>query len=460
MDENTAYQQALDYLYGYVDYSLTHSSRYSPEQFDLSRMASLLELIGNPQLKYQVIHIAGTKGKGSVGAMTASALQAAGYRVGFYTSPHLQEYTERFRINGKEISKGEMAALVEQLKPYVEQVERLTTFEITTALGFLYFAQQAVDVAVIEVGLGGRLDATNLVQPLISVITSLSMDHTAFLGNTLEKIAAEKAGIIKTGRPIVLAPQKKEALEVVRQIANDHQSRLILVGDDYRFAPASHSLEKQTLWVWNADEQLKMDAYLEEGTCEGWSPVLLEIPLLGYHQVINAATAYVVLQAANAEGLKITDDEIKRGFSMVEWPGRFEILQTNPLIIIDSAHNPDSALKLRLAMDDYLDQKPIILLFGASADKDIEGMFTELLPRVERLIATQSYHPRAVNANELVTLAHRYGCHAQAIQPVEDALREAVRLAGSDKVVVAAGSVFIAAAVRAVWEQMLIEKSI
>jgi dihydrofolate synthase/folylpolyglutamate synthase len=199
-----AYQEALDYLYSFVDYSLTRSFRYTPDKFDLGRMVRFLQLLGDPHQSYQVIHVAGTKGKGSTAALIASTLRAAGYKTGFYTSPHLQDYTERIQVDGQPIPPGDLAALVEELKPVVAQIERLTTFEITTALGFLYFARQKVDVAVAEVGLGGRLDATNVVDPLVSVITSLSLDHMAVLGDTLPKIAFEKAGIIKPGRPVVL----------------------------------------------------------------------------------------------------------------------------------------------------------------------------------------------------------------------------------------------------------------
>ncbi len=454
MDDFTAYQLALDYLYSYVDYSLTHSFKYSPEEFDLSRMQALLESLGNPHRDYKILHVAGTKGKGSVSALMASALRTQGYEVGFYTSPHLQEYTERFQINGVEISKGEMAELVGELKPHVEKIKRLTTFEITTALGFLFFSRHHVDIAVIEVGLGGRLDATNLVDPLVAVITSLSMDHMAVLGNTLAKIASEKAGIIKPGRPVVLSPQKYEALEVVETVAKENHARLFLLGREYRYAADTRSLDGQALLIWSNQEQVLMDKYLDNGKCCDWEPLRLEIPLLGYHQVTNAATAYVALQVAKEEGLMITDDAIREGFRSVKWPARFEILRRDPPLIIDSAHNRDSALKLRVAIDDYFDGLPVILLFGASTDKDIDGMYAELLPRVERVIATESVHPRAKDARELAEMARQCGRAALAVTPVEKALETALDLAGNNKVILVAGSLFIAAAVRAVWERL------
>lgn len=437
MDVETAYQQALDYLYSFVDYSLTRNLHYTPEKFDLSRMRDLMDRLGNPQDSYPIIHVAGTKGKGSTAAMIASGLQAAGYRVGFYTSPHLQEYTERIQVDRQEISKADLVRLVDELRPHVAEIERLTTFEITTAAAFVYFQQQKVDVAVVEVGLGGRLDATNIITPLVSVITSLSMDHMNVLGDTLEKIAFEKAGIIKPGRPVVVAPQREEALRVVSETAASRNAALTRVGRDLAYAPLSHSLEGQSLQVQR----------------EGEGPLTLNIPLLGQHQVDNAATAFAALQVARGQGLNITAEQIQRGFAQVKWPGRFELLQRSPMLIIDSAHNRDSAMKLRFTLDEYLEQRPVVLIFGASEDKDVAGMFAELMPRVAQVVATQSVHPRAMPAEQIVELAQQSGRPAEAAVPVEAALKRALELAGSEAVVVAAGSLFLAAAVREVWSQ-------
>jgi len=451
IDIEIAYQQALDYLYSFIDYSLTRNLRYSAEKFDLGRMGILMERLGNPHHLYPVIHIAGTKGKGSTAAMTASALQAAGYQVGFYSSPHLQEYTERIQINTCQITHLELVELVAELKPYVAVIQRLTTFELTTALAFLFFARRKVDAAVVEVGLGGRLDATNVVTPLVSVITSLSMDHMNILGDTLAQIAFEKAGIIKPGRPVVMAPQKEEAQRVVARVAGERGSRLVQVGQEYLFAPLSHNLEHQTLAVWSCDEQPLVNDYIETAGRNHWQPTRLTIPLLGHHQVENAATAYTALQVARQEGLKISEAAIEQGFLSVHWPGRFEFISRMPVLVVDSAHNRDSALKLRQAIDDYLPGKPVILIFGASEDKDVEGMFAELLPRVGRVIATQSMHPRAMDANKLVELAHHFGVLSQAVVPVELAMEKALELAGEEAAVVVAGSLFVAAAVREAW---------
>ena len=211
MSNEQAYQDALEYLYTFVDFSLTRANRYSPDQFDLGRMREFADYLGRPQEKYPIIHVAGTKGKGSVSALCASALSAAGYRVGLYTSPHLQDFTERIQINGKALLKTDFVDLVNEIKPYLESGTKLTTFEISTALALLYFARMEANAVVLEVGLGGRLDATNIVVPEVCVITSISYDHSEFLGDTLAGIAGEKAGIIKSGVPVIVSPQKEEA---------------------------------------------------------------------------------------------------------------------------------------------------------------------------------------------------------------------------------------------------------
>jgi len=444
MDVEIEYQEALDYLYSFIDYSLTRSFRYTPDKFNLDRMFELMKQVGDPHTCYPVIHVAGTKGKGSVSAMCASALRIAGFRTGFYTSPHLQEYTERIQVDGEKIPHSDFVDLVNEIKPFVATIPHLTTFELTTAIGFLYFARQKVDVVVLEVGLGGRLDATNIVDPMVSVITSLSYDHMNILGDTLAKIAGEKAGIIKPGRPVVSAPQKDEARLVLEQTSKERNSPLIQVGKDFLFSTLAHSLERQSLLVWKPGEK----------------PVQLTIPLLGFHQVENATTAFAALQSASLAGLKLTDQDIQQGFENVNWPGRFEVLRQSPPVIIDSAHNRDSAMRLRQALDDYLPGVPVILVFGASEDKDIEGMFSELLPRVIRVVTTQSIHPRAMSADDLAGLAMKFDRPVQVAVPVEEALSQALKLAGRESAVLIAGSLFVAAAAREIWftqraEQML-----
>jgi len=447
------YQQALDYLYSFVDYSLTRQLRYSPDKFDLSRMQRLLSLLGDPHLKYPTVHVAGTKGKGSTAAMIASILQAAGLRVGFYSSPHLEDFVERIQINQEPISHEQLAALVDAIRPTVAQIERLTTFEITTAVAFQAFQQAAVDVAVIEVGLGGRLDATNVVKPEVAVITSISYDHTQVLGESLEQIAREKAGIIKPKVPVVVAPQRREAMAVIREVAESQAAPLIQVGNDYRYAPVTHSLDGQVFWLWKADEQPLLDRLLEEEEGLDWQPQQYTLPLLGLHQLDNAATAYAAVDALREKGWEIDDAAVARGFRQVKWPGRFEILHRSPFLVVDSAHNQDSALKLRLALEDYFPGKKVILIIGASEDKDIEGIFRELMPRTQKVIATRSFHPRAIDPEKLAALARRFGCPARVVVPIEEALTHAIQLADEHTLVLATGSLFVAAAVRQCWRE-------
>jgi dihydrofolate synthase/folylpolyglutamate synthase len=440
-ETNNQYQQTLDYLYSFVDYSLQHIFRYSPEKFNLERMREFVKILGNPQAQYPTIHIAGTKGKGSVAALCASALQAAGYTVGLYTSPHLDDYAERIQVDRQNIPHDYLSTLVQEIKPQIESIPELTTFEITTGLAFVYFARKQVDVAVIEVGLGGRLDATNVITPLVSVITSLSYDHTQLLGETLSKIAFEKAGIIKPGIPVVVYPLVEEANEVIERVAIERGSKLVLVGDDYQVEVIRHSLDGQVVQVWEKPEA----GYKP-------SPTRLEIPLLGHHQVLNAATAYAALRTVGNNRLKINEAAIVKGFAHVFWPARFEVLQREPPVVLDCAHNRDSALNLRLTLDEYYPGRPIVLLFGASEDKDIQGMFAELLPRVQELIAVKSFHPRAIDPQILIELAQPYHVPVHIIPEVVEAFVEAQRLANNEALVLVTGSIFVAAAVRIAWK--------
>jgi len=430
-----AYNKALDYLYSFVDYSLKHSSELAKAEFNLDRMYALMEELGEPQARYPIIHVAGTKGKGSVSALCASALQAAGYKVGLYTSPHLLDYVERIQINGEPISHEQMIDLVEQIKPAVARIPKLTTFEITTALGFFAFAKNGVNAAVIEVGLGGRLDATNIVTPRVSVITSLSYDHMAVLGNTLAKIAGEKAGIIKHRIPVVSAPQTEEALDVLQRIATERGCPFILVGKDVNFARQESSLDGQTLRVTDLQP----------------SSLDLQLPLLGAHQIQNAATAYAALKAS---GLQVSDEAVQQGFSQVKWRARFEVARREPPVIFDSAHNQDSFAKLRETLNEHFPDKQAYLIFGASEDKNIPGMFAEMKPKIKRLIVTRADHPRALEPEKIIDLATQAGLESEAVSPVESAFRHALELSAKDgSIVLSAGSMFVTAEVMRAWNK-------
>ncbi len=452
-DIDKAYQAALEYLYSFIDFSMKKGFHTAPVEFELGRMRNLVASLGDPQNKYPTIHVAGTKGKGSVVAFCASALQAAGYRVGVNTSPHLEDYEERIQVNGVPIPRANLVALVEEIKPHVEAIPYLSTFEITTALAFLYFARREVDVAVIEVGLGGRLDATNVILPKVAVITSVSYDHTYLLGETLAEIAAEKSGIIKPGVPVVCSPQKEEARLVIERIAGECGAPLVQIGRDFLYTPLNHSLDGQSLLVWSSSDQPLVDAMIESSGDLDWEPTRLDISLLGPHQVENAATAYMALYKLRQAGLSISDPAIRQGFSHTYWPARFEILRRDPPVVIDCAHNRDSALKLRQTLDEYFPNWPVILVFGASEDKDVRGMFTELMPRVQQVIAVKSIHPRSMETETIVDIAHQFYRSVRDIPDIVDGLEDALRLAAGEALVLVTGSVFVAAGARLAWRE-------
>ena len=433
-DIEIAYNKTLDYLYSFVDYSLKHISELAKAEFNLDRMFALMEELGNPHTKYSIMHVAGTKGKGSVCALCASALQAAGYKTGLYTSPHLLDYTERIQINGEPIAHEQLVELVEEIKPTVAKIPKLTTFEITTAIGFLACAKKNVDAAVFEVGLGGRLDATNVVTPKVSVITSLSYDHMAVLGDTLAEIAGEKAGIIKEGVPVVSSPQKEEALQVLERVAIEKKSPLFLVGKDVKFERLTSSLDGQSLHITDDLRHSTLD---------------VQLPLLGLNQIENAATAYVALKTS---GLEISDEAIKKGFAEVKWPARFQIVRREPPVVIDSAHNRDSALHLRETLDENFPDRPVIMVFCALEDKDIPGILKELEPRLERVVATRADHPRAPAAEWIAEQVRKVGIPVETVTPVASALERALELAGEQKLVLATGSVAFAGEISAAWQ--------
>jgi len=450
-DTETAYNSALDYLYSFVDYSLKHSSELAKADFNLDRMFALMSGLGDPQTKYPILHVAGTKGKGSVCALAASALHAAGHKTGLYTSPHLLDFCERLQINGEPVSHALLVELVDEIKPAVAKIEKLTTFEITTALAYLAFAKQGVDAAVLEVGLGGRLDATNIVSPRVSVITSISYDHTVVLGNTLALIAGEKAGIIKQNVPVVSAPQTDEALEVLLRVASEHNSSFTLVGKDVQFTPLEHSLDGQRLEVSAFNALQSAISKQQSAISNQHSALQLNIPLLGIHQVENAATAYTALKVS---GLKISDEAIQNGFAKVKWPGRFEVARREPPVIFDSAHNQDSFARLTQTLEEYFPGKPVYLIFGASEDKNIPGMFAEIASKVKLLLVTKSEHPRALEPEHIQGLARQAGVPNEAVTPVRAALGRALESSEKDgSIVLSAGSMFVTAEVMSEWHK-------
>jgi dihydrofolate synthase/folylpolyglutamate synthase len=409
------YRQAEDYILSFTDYEKIPGIAYTSANYDLRRMEKLLQPLGNPHLGTRTVHIAGTKGKGSTAAMISQTLIAAGYKTGLFTSPHLHTLRERIRINGAMISEADFAVLVTELKPIVESVNKqaafgeLTTFEILTAVVFTYFKKNRVDFQVLEVGLGGRLDATNVVKPDICVITSLSLDHTDILGNSVAKIAAEKAGIIKPGCIVVNGPQVDDAARVIKQVCRQQRAKLIQVGQDVTWHKTSGDLYGQTLTV---------------STKSGHYD--LTIPLLGDYQLENAAAALAVIEALVYLGTDISFQNIEKGFSQVSWPGY-------------------SMSKLVTAIKEYFDYKMCFVIFGTSCDKDISGMAQELQPLSHHIIITSSSHPRAAPIQLLAEKFNTLGVKAMVVGNVTEALSKALALAKKTDLILITGSLFVVA---------------
>jgi len=447
------YKEALDYIYSFTDYEKKSAYRYAPEHFDVGRVERLTALLDNPQHRFKAIHIAGTKGKGSTAATIASILWAAGYKTGLYTSPHLHTFRERIQLDGQLISEEAVADLIERLQPLVSQVEDLTTFEIITALAFLYFAGQGADLAVLEVGMGGRLDATNIVTPLVAVITSLSYDHTLYLGSTLPLIAREKAGIIKDGAVVVSAPQLPEAMAVIEETCRERGALLFRVGEQWTWQGGERNLEGQSFTVHlnNPTTQPPNHPTRYDFLSRGSRRHRYWIPLLGEHQLANATTAVAVAELLPGLGVKISEEAIAQGLRHVRWPGRLEVLSHAPFLVVDGAHNADSAHKLAAALMNYFQYEHLILIFGASLDKDVAGMLQELLPLVHRVIATQAQHPRATEVQSLREALLARGCEPFSSYNVAEALDYALRLAQERDLICATGSLFVVAEVREAW---------
>jgi dihydrofolate synthase/folylpolyglutamate synthase len=471
------YKEALDYIYSFTDYEKKSAYRYAPEHFDLGRMERLTALLDNPQQRFKAIHIAGTKGKGSTAAMIASILRAAGYKTGLYTSPHLHTFRERIRLDGQLISEEAVADLIERLQPQVRQIEDLTTFEIMTALAFLYFAEEEVDLAVLEVGMGGRLDATNIVTPLVAVITSLSYDHTLYLGNTLPLIAREKAGIIKDGAVVVSAPQSPEAMAVIEEVCQERGALLFRIGEQWTWQGEEANLEGQSFTVhlnnpgaWSGDHRPSGAWSGDLRPSGAWSGDLRPsgrrvydflshgahrhrywVPLLGEHQLVNATTAVAVAELLPGLGVHISEEAIAQGLRQVRWPGRLEVLSRAPFLVVDGAHNADSAHKLAAALRKYFQYERLFLIFGASLEKDVDGMLRELLPLADRVIVTQAQHPRATAVQPLREELLARGYEPLSSNSVAEALDCALRLAQERDLICATGSLFVVAEVREAW---------
>ncbi len=432
MQPVSSYKEALNYIYSRTNFERKQMAKYNMTTLDLSRIETLLDKLHWPQQEFKVLLIAGTKGKGSTAAMCESMLRAAGYKTGLYSSPHLHSFRERIRVNGQLISPEAVVARVNVLRPHADTVVGLTAWEVMTALAFVTFAEAAVDLAVLEVGLGGRLDATNITTPAVSVITAISYDHTQLLGNTLSSIAFEKAGIIRQGGVVVSAPQFPEVMTVIEEVCREREASLTVVGDEIPWRVGRESLGGQVVY---RDGQR------------------YSIPLLGKHQAANAATALTAIEALESRdlGLRVPVPARQQGLATVDWPGRLEILSRSPFLLVDSAMNGDSARKLRQTLTEYFPGRTVILVFGASRDHDYAAMLKELLPISRQVIATQANHPRATRPAVLAAAARSLGVEIATAPTVEQALNEALAQAGERDLICVAGSLFCAAEARLVW---------
>ena len=433
------YRQSIEYLLTLVDHERVQP--VLPRQkriYDLGRMEALLGRLGNPQRTVPTIHIAGTKGKGSVAALCEAALHAAGYRTGFYSSPHMHTFRERIRRDTLPIAEAEFAGLVEQLWPHQEWVKAHTDlggvslFEFMTGMAYQCFAQQQCDFQVIEVGLGGRLDATNVALPQVCVITSISLDHTAILGNTIAEIAREKAGIIKPGATVVIAPQCPEALESLQEVCARLGVKPILVGDAVTWRGEQADINGQTFTVRGRRGEYR-----------------LRTPLLGRHQLENAATAVAALESLQERGYALPPAALAEGFGRVAWPCRMEVLSRDPLVLADGAHNPYSMNALLESLPVYLDYRRLLLLVGFSRDKSVAEMVGRLAQEQPLVFATRSRHPRSVPPSSLAEQFRGRGLDTvAAFDRVAEALTQARSVAQPGDLILGTGSLFVAAELR------------
>ncbi len=451
------YQDALDYLYGLVNFEHSRIENYAPENISLERPSQLLGYVGDPHQGFESIHIAGTKGKGSVAAIIATCLRASGLSVGLYTSPHLQDFRDRIRIltpddgDGR-ISPDQVVDLVDMLRPIVDRVPGITWYELVTTMAFLHFKNQAVDMAVVEVGLGGRLDATNLLSPMVTVITSLSLDHTHLLGDTLPEIAAEKGGIIKHDIPVITSSQRPEALVVLDQIAREKETSMVVIGRDWMYEPGLSTKLRA-----NGESEWRQEIVVTKSPDDSFIPsnTRFSLALAGQHQQENAMVALATLDFVHRSYSQIDVETIRQGLAFVQWPGRLQLLthgHGRPTILLDCAHNVDSAQKLALTLTNDCAFDELWLLIGVTVDKDVRGVLNVLLPMTGKVILTASSHPRATTPAELLQLANELGFKPRSSSSVAEAIATAWQEAGSGDLICVTGSIFIVGDLLNQWE--------
>lgn len=415
MNKN-GYQRSLDYLYGLEKFGMI---------FGLTKIEEILKAVGNPHLEIQAIHIGGTNGKGSTAAIIASILRKEGYRVGLYTSPHLIRFTERMKVNEKEIEKEEMVDLTEWMRQRIETAgiaPPFTFFDFTTAMAFLYFKQKMVDLAVLEVGLGGRLDSTNVIDPLLSIITNIAKDHQDVLGKGVLRIAREKAGIIKESRPLITAATQPQVLRLFSKICREKKAPFFRVGKEFRYVLAgegSFSYEGLHRKLWG-----------------------LSLNLRGLHQMINATTALGAMEILDDLGYRVSNDAMTEGLKEVDWPGRLEVVCSSPRVLLDGAHNPDGALSLKESLEKDFQYHHLILLIGIMKDKDVHSILHSLSPLADRIILTRPGTDRAASPALLRKALGRNGKKAEVIEDFRKAINKGLSLTGEEDILCITGSLY------------------
>jgi len=422
MDQN-AYQQSLDYLYGLEKFGMI---------FGLTQVERILNAIGNPHKDIQAIHIGGTNGKGSTAAMISSILQKEGYRVGLYTSPHLIRFTERIKVNGKEIEEEEVAELAGRIKREIEAAgitPPFTFFDFTTAMALHYFKQKWVDLAILEVGLGGRLDSTNVVDPLLSIITNIAKDHEEYLGKSILKISREKAGIIKSGRPLITAAEQPQVLRLFSKLCGAKSSPYYRVGKEFRYVRAEG----------------------EDFDYEGLNRKLwgVHLNLKGSHQVINATTALGATEVLEDLGYRVSTDAMIDGLREVDWPGRLEMVSSSPRVVLDGAHNPAGALVLKESLEREFQYQHLILLIGIMKDKDIQSMLHLLAPRADHIILTRPHTDRATPPSLLKEALRQNGKKAEIAEDFKEAIERGLALTHQEDLLCITGSLYTVGEARA-----------
>lgn len=422
------FREALDFLHNLTKFGFN---------FGLERIEELLRRTGDPHQKIKVIHVGGTNGKGSTSAMIASILKEAGYKTGLFTSPHLHSYCERFRINGEEISQGKLASCLTMLRPHLEKMvedgfEHPTEFEVSTALAFNYFYEENVDFLVLEVGLGGAIDSTNVVKPMVSVITNVAMDHMDYLGNTIKKIASVKSGIIKEEVPAVTAADELEALKVIREKCREKHSFLTEVGRDVTWRIISSSASEQMFNLYSPVREY----------CN------LKIKLVGAHQVVNAATAVAVIEALGTYDYDIPEKAIRNGLAGSFWPARLEMVNLSPRVLLDGAHNLHGAVSLEHALKEVYSYKGLVLVIGMLGDKEREKVVARLAPLSKAVVVTKPNSPRAGDWYRIAEEARKYVNEVHLIEDIKQAVQKGMSLAETDDLVCVTGSLYMVSEAR------------